>query len=351
MSKGEGTSRVGETDVRGTIDALLDAHARVTAGEVALAAGVTRQAAHYHLARMVREGEIELVGRGRGAHYRRLVVCANRYPLAGLSEDAVWLAERRALELAGAEEFSLPNVQRILAFAFTEMVNNAIEHSSGRTLLVRWYRNDALLGFEVEDDGRGIFSTLREMRGLPSDVDALVELSKGKQTIDPVHHSGLGVFLTSRLVDRFFVASGSLSWTVDNIRSDVASGWLPSPRAGTLVRCDVRPDSQRTLADVTREMSNPTSGRLDRTVVHLRLFDTGAGFVSRTEARRVGENLEGFGVIEVDFAGVAQVGQGFADELFRVWVAAHPTQRLVPTHMNPAVSAVIRAYTPTEPLE
>lgn len=53
--------------------------------------------------------------------------------------------------------------------------------------------------------------------------------------------------------------------------------------------------------------------------------------------------LEGFDVIDLDFSGVTQIGQGFADQMFRVWANEHPTSRLVPINANPAITAVIGA--------
>jgi hypothetical protein len=46
--------------------------------------------------------------------------------------------------------------------------------------------------------------------------------------------------------------------------------------------------------------------------------------ISRSQARRLMAGLERFTEVELDFAGVAELGQGFADEAFRVWRNTHP---------------------------
>jgi hypothetical protein len=74
----------------------------------------------------------------------------------------------------------------------------------------------------------------------------------------------------------------------------------------------------------------------------VRLFDQGPNFVSRTEAKRLAAELESFTEVEIDFRGVEQVGQGFVDELFRVWQDNHPQTRLIPINTNPAVDALLR---------
>lgn len=65
----------------------------------------------------------------------------------------------------------------------------------------------------------------------------------------------------------------------------------------------------------------------------LKLFGLGRDFVARSEARRLLQGLESFREIVVDFTGVKSIGQGFADEVFRVFPLHHPTIRMVPIHM------------------
>jgi STAS-like domain of unknown function (DUF4325) len=143
-------------------------------------------------------------------------------------------------------------------------------------------------------------------------------------------------------VDRFVLAANRLTWTVDNDLDDSAVGWLDRPRRGTLVRCEIRYDTAKTLTAVMGAFQDPVTQRLNKTSIRIDLFRQGE-FVSRTEAKLIGARLEGFEVIELDFSGITQIGQGFADELFRVWANDHPSSHLVPVNANPAVRAVIAA--------
>ncbi len=326
------------------IDRLFSARTYITTAEVAVEAGVTRQAAHYHLARMTLNGELVQEGARRSSRYRRSATRERTYEIAGLSENDVWIEERKTLGDLEPDVLEIKNVVQILNFTFTEMVNNAIDHSRGSTVVVRWFLKQDRIIFEVEDDGVGAFFTIREEHHLASDLEALGDLSKGKQTTDPDRHSGLGIFFTSRMVSRFVLSSGQISWTVDNEISDVAYGWLDKPRQGTLVRCEVRLDTSVTPQKVFTERSNPESGRFDKTTIHVDLFrEHGGNFVSRTEAKAIGNRLEGFTVIELDFSEVSTIGQGFADQLFRVWARENPSSRLVPINANPAVLAMIES--------
>jgi hypothetical protein len=68
----------------------------------------------------------------------------------------------------------------------------------------------------------------------------------------------------------------------------------------------------------------------------------GEKLVSRSRAKRVGNRFERFKRVELDFAGVSDIGQAFADELFRVFAAAHPQIRITPINTEPAVAQMIR---------
>ena len=222
------------------------------------------------------------------------------------------------------------------------MVNNAIDHSRGSALDVRWYLTDGYIAFDVADDGIGVFRNMAGERRLPTEYDAIGEISKGKQTTAPEAHSGLGIYFSSKMASRFVLTSGHLSWIVDGRRDDVAVEWLESERPGTLVHCEIDADTTTTDLEVFRAFSAPDRPGVQRSRVRVALFEHGTDFVSRTEAKRLAAELETFGEVEVDFTGVGQVGQGFIDELFRVWQTAHPETRLMPTNTNPAIDALLR---------
>ena len=81
----------------------------------------------------------------------------------------------------------------------------------------------------------------------------------------------------------------------------------------------------------------------------LALGAIGTSFISRSEARRRLEGLERFHFVTVDFQGVEGVGQGFVDEVFRVWANSHPTVKLEPVNMSPVVEFMVRRGLKTRP--
>ena len=64
--------------------------------------------------------------------------------------------------------------------------------------------------------------------------------------------------------------------------------------------------------------------------------------VARSQARRICNRLDMFQEAILDFTDVVFVGQGFADELFRVYAMAHPQIKLYPINMLPEVGRMIR---------
>ena len=256
-------------------------------------------------------------------------------PLAGLEEDKVW----DRLQAQAPPRHATKQAVGIARYAFTELVNNAIDHSGGTKVSIRWEARADLLRAEIGDDGIGAFERIRIARALPDHRSALAELSKGKVTTQPDRHSGEGLFFTSRAVDYFDFQANGLRWIVDNRRADFALG-SSSYAPGTLAMFEVDAATTRRLEDVFKPFTDEELG-FSRSYVRVKLFEHGSSFVSRSEAKRLLSGLERFAEVELDFEKVESVGQGFADEVFRVWARQHPEVRLIPTKMNDGVALMI----------
>jgi anti-sigma regulatory factor (Ser/Thr protein kinase) len=255
--------------------------------------------------------------------------------LLGLAEHEVWRRIVNDLKLNTGSEAG-----RIMAYAFMEMLNNAIDHSDSETAAISLWISPDQWCFEIKDKGIGAYEKLEEGLRLGSKFEAVQELSKGKRTTDPLRHTGEGIFFTSKVVDLFRLTSSGVRWIVDNLRHDQALGTVPAA-VGTLVQCQIDPHTDRVLADIFKEFTQDNAFVRTRPVV--KLFEVGAAFVSRSEARRLLDGLDAdFETVEVDFAGVADVGQGFVDELLRVWPTTHPGKTVLPINMNPAVEFMVR---------
>lgn len=319
------------------IDQLFQGSVALRAGEVAEALGVTRQTAHRHLRRLVSEDRLIVEGSGRSTRYRRAIpIEQRRYSTNGLEEDRVWT------EMSGPGsilESQPARARAVLQYVLTEIVNNAVDHSQSPNVSVEISADGETVVLEVRDEGVGIFDHIRMKIGLASQLEALQELSKGKMTTMPSRHTGEGIFFSSKASDRFEIQSGMLQWVVDNRRRDMAVGELNLPIDGTMVRVEVDGRNARDLTEVFAEYSEDFKFTKTRTVV--RLFAIGTEFVSRSQAKRLVTGLERFREVVVDFAGVQIVGQGFADEIFRIWASQYPEVKLIPTEMIEPVAFMV----------
>ncbi len=217
--------------------------------------------------------------------------------LLGLSEDVVWRQVADDLDLDRESP-----ARRIAGYAFTEMLNNAIDHSGSQSATITWWTGADQWSFEVRDYGVGVYPKLREGLHLASEFEAVQELSKGKRTTDRARHTGEGIFFTSKAADLFRLTSSGVRWTVDNLRHDAALGLVPASE-GTSAVCQIDPQTDRALSDIFREFTRDHAFVRTRPVV--KLFEIGTVFLSRSEARRLLDGLEAdFDTVEVDFTGV-----------------------------------------------
>jgi len=314
-----------------SLEALLAAQGSVSSGELAAALGLSRQAAHARLRRLVEEGVLAPSGRGRTARYvpaSTLRASAFRYPVATSAEDRIVrdleqrLPALRSLDAETARAFS---------YVASAMLNNAIDHSGGRTVDVAVSVEPTRVELSVADDGVGAFERIRAAFHLGDHVEAAAELTKGKVTSMADRHSGEGIFFSSKVAERFELHANGHALVVDAGLDDTAI-LAERPLPGTRVRIVLRRPPVRTLREIFEAFTEDFAFVRTRTVV--RLFGRGRDFLSRSEAKRLLHGLERFEHIVLDFRGVPGVGQAFADEVFRVWARSFPGSHLEPIEMN-----------------
>lgn len=315
---------------------LADQRGTISNREVVRALSVSPATAHRLLQALVTAGALEREGRGRASTYR-LPALRRRFPLEGLDEHRAWDAV--AADIARVR--ALPSdAARSLAYTASEILNNAIDHSCGRAVVVETRFDRGATVVTIRDDGIGVFRRLCEDFGFATPQDAIVQLEKGKLTSDPARHSGEGLFFSSKSVTRFRLESGRIAWVVDNEVRDSAIAPGASGK-GTTVVLEVVPDRMPRLEDVFAAYTDPASLEFSRTRATIKLATLGAVLVSRSEAKRLVLRLTEFRHVTLDFSGVEVVGQGFCDEVFRVFARAHPEVALEPVGMNDTVAFMV----------
>ena len=238
-------------------------------------------------------------------------------------------------------------VSEICHYGFTEILNNAIEHSEGEAVVVRVSRDRGGIGISISDNGEGIFKRIARLLELNDSRESLLELSKGKLTTDPVNHTGQGIFFTSRSFDNFIIESGELTFDHDDSYKNDFLLHHEHESEGTQVVMWIALDSNKDLREVFDEYSGgPDDYRFEKTVIPLKLaLYEGETLVSRSQAKRVLNRVEKFRTVILDFEGVDTIGQGFADEVFRVFASQHQQIELIPMNAVPRVQQMInRTY-------
>ena len=153
-------------------------------------------------------------------------------------------------------------------------------------------------------------------------------------------HTGEGIFFTSRAADRFLLRSHRIQVEWNRAREDV---FVSTQRylAGTDVRFAVQRSTTRRLDEVFAEFApEEYDFQFLKTKLLVKLLRR--DYVSRSEARRLLANLEKFREVVLDFRDVQSLGQGFADEVFRVFRRRHPSTTVTTENTNPVIDAMIR---------
>lgn len=236
-----------------------------------------------------------------------------------------------------------PNAEDLISTSFTEMVNNVIDHSEGKKLTIIMLESPISTIIQISDDGVGIFKKIKNALHLPDERQSLLELSKGKFTTDPANHSGEGVFFSSRLCDKFFIVSNELVYCHDSgEKMDYLIGDEKLPKEGTHVIFEVNNHTSRTAKSVYDQYAFVDEPGFYKTVVPVKLVQfKNEGLVSRSQAKRLLARVERFTQVVLDFNGIEMIGQGFADQIFRVFVRENPNIKLTTTNTNEEINKMI----------
>ena len=304
--------------------------------------GVSRQAVNEHLRRLVGAGALTETGNTRGRVYTlaALEVWERHYLIeAGLAEDVVWRSD-----VSGVLGQLPENVRDIWYYGFTEMFNNAIDHSGGRAISVKITKTAVSTEMIILDDGTGIFRKIQHALHLLDERQAIFELAKGKLTTDPKNHTGQGIFFTSRVFDGFDILSGGVFYSHEFGKPE---NWLSerrNPQNGTAIFMKLGNHTARTTKKIFDQYlsGEPNDYGFNKTIVPVELAQYGNDkLISRSQAKRVLARVELFKKVILDFENVPTIGQAFADEMFRVFPQHHPDVELTPIKQNSEVKRMI----------
>lgn len=301
--------------------------------------GITRQAVNAHIRKL--EAQKSIISRGstknKQYHLHPKIEKKLDFDIKGLEEDVVWrnsiLPDLRDLP---------DNVINIWNYGFTEMLNNAIDHSQGSIVLIDLKRYPSFTEIIINDNGVGIFKKIQTIFGLHDERHAVLELAKGKLTTDSERHSGEGIFFSSRVFDKYAIMSGEVYFSHEHNKPE---DWIleqNSPNKGTTVIMKLSNNSSRKLKSVFDEYATGDEYGFDKTVVPVALAKYGnENLISRSQAKRLLERMDRFKIVIFDFEGIDFIGQAFSDEVFRVFQNQHKDIQLIPVNTNEDIKNMI----------
>jgi anti-sigma regulatory factor (Ser/Thr protein kinase) len=307
--------------------------------------GVSRMAIARYMARLEDDGLIEAQGKTRARRYRLKPIVdfsktIERGVMPPWTEDSVWREQIIPLMKDVRQ-----NVIDICQYGFTEMLNNVIDHSRSPDAFIHYDRTYTKIKLMVVDHGIGIFNKIQEDFNLSDARTALLELSKGKLTSDRRRHSGEGIYFTSRMFDEFAILSGHLSYSKSRRDGDdwlIKSTDRDEDTKGTAVRMTIRADADWTMRDIfDKYQGENIYFRKTHVPIALGRYP-GEQLVSRSQAKRILARFPDFSEVTLDFTGVTEIGQAFADEIFRVFKNEHPKTLLVVANTNQNIDRMIR---------
>ncbi|MEE4363935.1 MAG: DUF4325 domain-containing protein [Desulfotignum sp.] len=286
---------------------------------------ISRPTVLKYIRELIDSGILEKKGSNRYPNYQLVKTKYSwDYDNQDLEEDILWTRDisPKLTDLPG-------NVKTICQYGFTEMVNNVVDHSGADKLFIRLTIDYLNVLISVMDNGIGIFKKIKEDLGLDHSRQSILELAKGKFTSDPENHSGEGIFFTSRVFDIFAIHSHELHYYgFGNTEGIMLEDKNDTP--GTLVHMQIKKESSTQLGDIFMQFSDPDKDpSFHKTIIPVKLMEhEGESLISRSQAKRLISRFDRFTEVVLDFQGVTQIGQAFADQIFRVFQKRHPQVRL-----------------------
>jgi anti-sigma regulatory factor (Ser/Thr protein kinase) len=311
---------------------------------------ITRETVRRHLRKLEDDGLIRMEGYGKGRIYFLTVSAATTPGIPSVK------LSRKALTEAGEDKIYQDMIEPVLAnqvssstlsrahYVVTECLNNVIDHSMAENAEVTMkVIGSRQLHLTIEDDGIGVFANLKNHFQLRDMFEAAAELAKGRRTTDPSSHAGEGLFFSARIADFFAVDANGITYSYVESQDDWSLQKSSSSNVGSKLTFEFDLQSPKTNKSVFDSYTKDFKFQLKSSrIVNPYVLSLPKGnLISRSEAKKLLAGSENFESIIIDFKNVESIGQGFADELFRVYCSRHPGVVLEVKNANEFIQRMI----------
>ena len=335
-------------NIKNLILKKLKSKLEIKASEIVRETGFSRAYINRFFCELCDEGRLILTGKANQARYilateesvKRTISRIKSFHKILINRDLSeheMLAEikRRTGIYKGLPE----NIASILDYAFTEILNNAIEHSGSKKIIAKMERDESHIRFIIEDSGIGIFNSIIQKKRAKNVMEAIQDLIKGKLTTDPKSHSGEGIFFSSKASDIFTIKSFKKQILFNNLIQDIFIK-DQKPFKGTRVLFSISKKSKQDISEIFKKYTDDSYG-FSKTEVKIKLFEANSIYISRSQARRLLTGLEKFKKVILDFKNIETIGQSFADEIFRIWQKQHTFIKIISINTNENIDFMI----------
>lgn len=204
-----------------------------------------------------------------------------------------------------------------------------------------------------QDDGAFIQKTIENFEISVTTVKRYLrecvqnQMYKGKLTTNPANHSGEGVFFTSKMLSEFAIWSDNAILSMGCyekeklVMSHLLSYFIKLEHIGTMIVMKLENQSTRKIEEVFN-MFAPIDEGFIKTRIPIKEVCQYGEPIARSQARRILYRLEEFKQVELDFEGIEFMGQGFADEIFRIFQGKHPEIEIIPIRACQNVLGMIK---------
>lgn len=315
----------------------------ISASTIGKMLSISRQAVHKHINKLINDNLIKKIGNTSATKYFMISEKTNLekfskiYVNKNLDEDKIF---NESILSTNLKRYITNNTYSIINYGFTEILNNAIDHSYSKKIRIELLKENNHITFIIKDVGIGIFYSILKKFSLNSEEDALFELTKGKTTTMPSKHSGEGIFFTSKLCDSMIIRSHSIELIYDNINNDIYTKKNKYLK-GTYIEFKLKRSTNRNINNIfNKYASDEYDFKFSKTKIDLVLLQE--DYISRSQAKRLLIGLDKFKKIILNFKNVKNIGQGFIDEIYRVFRNKYPNIKIDSINTNSLIESMIK---------
>ena len=323
---------------------LIKRKGQFTSAELQEKFAISRAMAHKYLKKFIEDGKIEKINKTRNSYYKKTSKITNNavyiFKFSVKQDNDENISFQRISELSRLKRIVNKNSYEVANYIITEMINNVLDHSKSVKYKVKLSVDSYKVNCDITDFGIGVFNSIRQKFNLPSDEDAAILLMKGKTTTYSERHTGEGIFFSMKLADSYFVSSGKISLGHYSKENPV----MKQVRLirGTKIYFSLSRSSKKGIREVFDEFAGKEFDyKFGKTKVSMSLGKSVKSLISRSEAKRLMAGAEKFKVVELDFKGINEIGQGFAHEIFGNFKKTHKNIELRIINANNIVKMMI----------